>query len=91
LILVILLMDLTLLFQLKIIFLILKVQNTFELKVSCLKYILLHKVSDGIPLLLGLSPFCIIRKLGWYYANGAGLYFMIVVFFCATAYGRRFE
>jgi hypothetical protein len=47
-------MDLT--FQLKIIFfLILKVQNTFELKVSCLKYILLHKVSDGIPLLLGLS------------------------------------
>jgi hypothetical protein len=48
-------MDLTLLFQLKIIFLILKVQNTFELKVSCLKYILLHKVSDGIPLLLGLS------------------------------------
>jgi hypothetical protein len=40
-------MDLTLLFQLKIIFLILKVQNTFELKVS-LKYILLHKVSDGI-------------------------------------------
>jgi hypothetical protein len=34
-------MDLTLLFQLKIIF-ILKVQNTFELKVSCLKYILFY-------------------------------------------------
>jgi hypothetical protein len=44
-------MDLTLLFQLKIIFLIFKSTKHFELKVSCLKYILLHKVSDGIPLL----------------------------------------
>jgi hypothetical protein len=38
-------------------------------------------VSDGIPLLLGLSPFCIIRKLGWYYAKREGLYFMIVFSF----------
>jgi hypothetical protein len=73
-------MDLTLLFQLKIIFLILKVQNTFELKVSCLKYILLHKVSDGIPL-LGLSSFCIIRKLGWYYAKRDRIIFYDSSFF----------
>jgi hypothetical protein len=55
-------MDLTLLFQLKIIFLIFKSTKHFEL-VGCLNTFLLHKVSDGIPLLLGLSPFCIIRKL----------------------------
>jgi hypothetical protein len=70
--------------------LILKVQNTFELKVSCLKYILLHKVSDGIPLLLGLSLSVSLENWGGIMRNGRD-YIMIVVFLCATAYGRRFE